>query len=75
MSWKKDGLKIKTVLNKSRIGSIDEQIYEGRKILVECCKLFEVIFVLYIYTFLFTFIMKVILKLCLGMETTRMTSV
>jgi hypothetical protein len=48
-SWKKDDLKIKTVVNEFRIGSTDEQICEGRKFLVECCKLFEVVFVLYTY--------------------------
>jgi hypothetical protein len=45
----KHGLKIKIVLNKSRIGPTDEQICEGRKFLVECCLLFEVVPALYTY--------------------------
>jgi hypothetical protein len=43
------GLKIKTVLIESRIGSTDEQICEGRKFLVEYFQLFEVVPVLYTY--------------------------
>jgi hypothetical protein len=35
--------------NESRIGSTDEQICEGRKFLVEYCKLFEVFVLLYTY--------------------------